>query len=305
MAGTLFRVIPTDIKAFVIGTNGGNFDQDLFTNVGNYLEYYRDSQQGYSISTLVAYGYTSSYTSSGGSGSDVIFDIGFTPDPSVIPPVFNLYAWSNPNGLAPGDFVYTASIQPNVGDTVYNAAGTATNTIAYRTINSTTGKVTSITPTNAPLAWPRAKAVNDIIVLPEYLYAYTDPNASGETLYGWGESTGEYGTYTKSLTPVTGDDVFNRKGVKYTGSSVESVASDYSYIITGPAGPQYRNSSLDVIIYDIPPTLYIDSATLTTGMTLYDNTGTDTGYKVGEISGNSFDIQSTTYPEPNGYPVQQ
>lgn len=54
-----------------------------------------------------------------------------------------------------------------------------------------------------------------------------------------------------------------------------------------------RNTVKDVTIYDTPATLYADSTTLTTGMTLYDNTGTDTGYKVGEISGNSFDIQST------------
>lgn len=44
-----------------------------------------------------------------------------------------------------------------------------------------------------------------------------------------------------------------------------------------------RDTSKDTIIYDIPATLYTDSTTLTTGMTLYDNTGTDTGYKVGEI----------------------
>ena len=55
-------------------------------------------------------------------------------------------------------------------------------------------------------------------------------------------------------------------------------------------GIQYdRNSSKDIILQSA--TLYTDSTTLTTGMTLYDNTGTDTGYKVGEISGNSFDIQ--------------
>lgn len=36
--------------------------------------------------------------------------------------------------------------------------------------------------------------------------------------------------------------------------------------------------------------LYTDTTTLTTGMTLYDNTGTDTGLKVGTVSGDSFDI---------------
>lgn len=58
-------------------------------------------------------------------------------------------------------------------------------------------------------------------------------------------------------------------------------------------GIQYnRNSSKDIISQ--PATLYADSTTLTTGMTLYDNTGTDTGYKVGTISGDSFDIQTET-----------
>ena len=216
MAGTLFRVIPTDIKAFVIGTNGGNFDQDNFTKVGNYLEYYRDDQ-GYSISAMVAYGYTSSYTRSDGSSGDVIFDIVFTPDPSVIPPAFNLYAWKDPNGLAIGSFVYTASTQPKVGDTVYNAAGTATNTVSHCTINSTTGKVTSIIPTNASLAWSRAKAVNDIIVLPEHLYAYTNPNASSETLYAWDVSDITSGTipstiYTKTETIDASTEYFNADG---------------------------------------------------------------------------------------------
>lgn len=57
-------------------------------------------------------------------------------------------------------------------------------------------------------------------------------------------------------------------------------------------GIQYdRNSSKDIIPQSA--TLYTDSTTLTTGMTLYDNTGTDTGHKVGAISGDSFDIQST------------
>ena len=53
-----------------------------------------------------------------------------------------------------------------------------------------------------------------------------------------------------------------------------------------------RNTAIDTIIYDTPATLYTDSTTLTSGMTLYDDTGTDTGYKVGTISGDSFDIQT-------------
>lgn len=55
-----------------------------------------------------------------------------------------------------------------------------------------------------------------------------------------------------------------------------------------PAKPEYLYAWTD----SNSETLYTDSATLTTGMTLYDNTGTDTGLKVGTISGNSFDIQT-------------
>lgn len=49
-----------------------------------------------------------------------------------------------------------------------------------------------------------------------------------------------------------------------------------------------RNTSKDIIPQ--PSTLYTNSTTLTTGMTLYNNIGMDTKYKVGEISGDSFDI---------------
>lgn len=53
-----------------------------------------------------------------------------------------------------------------------------------------------------------------------------------------------------------------------------------------------RDTSKDKTLYTVPPTVYTDSTTLTNGMTVYDNTGTDTGYVVGTISGNSFDILS-------------
>ncbi len=53
-----------------------------------------------------------------------------------------------------------------------------------------------------------------------------------------------------------------------------------------------RDSSRDTVILSQPQTLYADSTILATGMTLYDNTGTDTGLKIGTISGDSFDIQT-------------
>lgn len=51
----------------------------------------------------------------------------------------------------------------------------------------------------------------------------------------------------------------------------------------------YRDTSKDIIGKS---TVYTDTTTLTTGMTLYDNTGTDTGLKVGTVSGDSFEVES-------------
>ena len=51
----------------------------------------------------------------------------------------------------------------------------------------------------------------------------------------------------------------------------------------------YRDTSKDIVSKS---TVYTDTTTLTTGMTLYDNTGTDTGLKVGAISGDSFEVES-------------
>ena len=51
-----------------------------------------------------------------------------------------------------------------------------------------------------------------------------------------------------------------------------------------------RDTSKDKTLYTVPPTVYTDSTTLTNGMTLYDNTGNDTGYVVTNINNNTFDI---------------
>ena len=55
-----------------------------------------------------------------------------------------------------------------------------------------------------------------------------------------------------------------------------------------------RNSTKDVTLPNPLKTVYINSTTLTNGMSVYDNTGTDTGYKVTSISNNSFDIGNYT-----------
>lgn len=51
-----------------------------------------------------------------------------------------------------------------------------------------------------------------------------------------------------------------------------------------------RDTSKDIQLGN-PTTVYTDSTTLTTGMTLYDNTGTDTGLTIGTVNQDgSFDI---------------
>lgn len=58
---------------------------------------------------------------------------------------------------------------------------------------------------------------------PEYLYAYTDPNASGETLYAW-TTTDEDSTpitiYTKTSTPDTSSVLYNSDGTELSIYSI-------------------------------------------------------------------------------------
>lgn len=62
-------------------------------------------------------------------------------------------------------------------------------------------------------------ATNDIIHVqkPEYLYAYTDPNVTGETLYAWDVSSTNSGAtpstiYTKTETIDASTEYFNADG---------------------------------------------------------------------------------------------
>lgn len=160
--------------------------------------------------------------------------------------------------------------------------------------------------------------------IPEYLYAYTDPNASGDTLYAWDDP--EAGTsseiyynnapmpriYTNTLNPTVDSNLYDEYGtiLDVTEFSDDerlptivalnsSTSSSGIYFELEQGGAWYchynrGNSSEDIVLPSSQPaTLYTDSTTLTTGMTLYDDTGTDTGHKVGAISGDSFDIQVT------------
>lgn len=215
---TVFRVTPVDIKTFEVRTNGGNFNKSLFTNEGDYWEYVRDSQ-GYSISYISAYGYTGSYTTSGGSGSTVYFDIEFTPDPTVIPPSFNLYAWTGMSGIGPATYVYTKRRNPRVGDNVYNGDCTLvpySNPISRVYTNSTTGNVTSF-EANGISTYLRADAINDLIVQPEELYGWTDFNAVGNP-----------SVYTSTSTLTSGDILYDNEGMD-CGLSINTIAQDGSF----------------------------------------------------------------------------
>lgn len=135
---------------------------------------------------------------------------------------------------------------------------------------------------------------------PEYLYAYTDPNATGTPLYAWDEYNTIGGGltgityYTTSDNPVINDPLLDSNG--------EVVGSAY-YVGTTPSNGKFyigqtpsilkgiRNTSKD-IVSQLPSTVYTDSDTLVVGMTLYDNTGTDTGYVIAVINQDgSFDIR--------------
>ena len=64
---------------------------------------------------------------------------------------------------------------------------------------------------------------NTKVVKPEYLYAYTDPNATGTPLYAW-TTTNEHSTpitiYTKTSTPDTSSVLYNSDGTELSISSI-------------------------------------------------------------------------------------
>lgn len=58
-------------------------------------------------------------------------------------------------------------------------------------------------------------ATNDILHKPEYLYAYTDPNPSGETLYAWTTTTENVNIptiYTTDLIPTNSSIFYDENG---------------------------------------------------------------------------------------------
>ena len=134
---------------------------------------------------------------------------------------------------------------------------------------------------------------------PSYLYAWTDSNITGVYYYAW-THVGTYGSetyYTLTDTPtppVYSDNVFlfynNEMNSLYPGNVLEEFDTSTTPTRIGMSyddnGIYYytRDESQDKIIYTIPRTVYTDSTTLTAGMTLYDNTGTDTGKTVGTIN---------------------
>lgn len=135
---------------------------------------------------------------------------------------------------------------------------------------------------------------------PEHLYAWTD--ADIVPLYAWTDEYEDYVYfYTLSETPSTGDILYGKdnSGNIYQENpeyvSISEIVSE-TQIKVWTLGDSYycnRDISKDTIL-DKSITLYTASTTITTGMTLYDNTGTDTGKTIGTINQDgSFDIQNT------------
>lgn len=137
---------------------------------------------------------------------------------------------------------------------------------------------------------------------PEHLYAWTD--ADIVPLYAWTDEYEDYVYfYTLSETPSTGDILYGKdnSGNIYQENpeyvSISQIVSE-TQIKVWTLGDSYycnRDTSKDTIL-DKSVTLYTASTTITTGMILYDNTGTDTGKTIGTINQDgSFDIGSNAY----------
>ena len=203
----------------------------------------------------------------------------------------NLYAWTWRETTT----VYTSSSTPSSGDYLYNADGTI---YIDDTVNVYDASSNSIygTPSgdryyrnlSSDLVWNSNTNQYGLAHGPvgDNLYAYTDPNATGTTsLYAWRTYTGSP-VYTSSPTPSMGDPILDENGVQVTYSSSshiidEEVGNGYFILKQWHLEKQltFNRSAADDIISQ-PATLYTNSTTLTTGMTLYDNTGTDSGLKV-------------------------
>lgn len=107
----------------------------------------------------------------------------------------------------------------------------------------------------------------------------------------WTNGTDSYGTTAFAESSGNFGELTSDSSISITSGSWIGLSSIFDLIEASNAPSYDRDSDKDVIEYDKPVTLYTDSTTLITGMTLYDNTGTDTGYKVGEVlTANSFNL---------------
>ena len=140
----------------------------------------------------------------------------------------NLYAWTWRETTT----VYTSSSTPSSGDYLYNADGTI---YINDTVNVYDASSNSIygTPSgdryyrnsSSDLVWNSNTNQYGLAHGPagDNLYAYTDPNASGETLYGW-TITSAYAScptviYTKTANPTTSTPIYDINGNEIDMSS--------------------------------------------------------------------------------------
>ena len=140
------------------------------------------------------------------------------------------------------------------------------------------------------------------------LYGWTNP---GETYYAWKLDYADKYYYTLSQVPSSGDKVYE----KIDGSIVETTEyvglSQYDSSTNPPrvkiydladSDWYYRDTTEDIV--GDPQTVYTASTTLTTGMLLYDNTGTDTGLMIGTVNQDgTFDVgtQEITFELDNTF----
>lgn len=96
-------------------------------------------------------------------------------------------------------------------------------------------------------------ATNDILHKPEYLYAYTDPNISGETLYAWDVSSSNSDAtpstiYTKTETIDASTKYFNADGSQLDITTI--TFNDY----TATGFKWFSSGSTPVIAFDCTST---------------------------------------------------
>lgn len=159
-----------------------------------------------------------------------------------------LYAWTKPNASNYlGTICFTLSSLPTIGDMVLNSTYNISANAVDSPISSSSIRVANWNGDILNLGEYSRDSTLDVVWdgtefvaasefdKPEVLYAWTDPNPSGETLYAWGPTsdgstfskTGRY--YTKTLTPTTSDKLYDENGNELTITIIRDYGSYTGY----------------------------------------------------------------------------